>query len=1057
MSLSIVHITDFHFENSTIGSSLLLDSIEAVIRNYRGNTIVLSVSGDIAASGKQGEYEVALDFFADLSERLQSVSNKVHLLFVPGNHDVESPISYNVLNAMNNSALEKEYDRHLRKLDNFFAFASLFEQDYRRPTDYRPVEITDESDGTRFKFYLLNTACYSAVSGCPEDHGTDKGRLYIPEKAIAEIQGDSSAYSIVVAHHEPDWLIDSLALELKKKIDGHVEICLFGHMHRGDLEENSHDRSRSTFYSKGAELSQDAWKSSGFRVLTISGSKRTMQADTYCWDRDSVSFIKSDTQTNELPIKTGILRPTDEYLSDLNRSPFKDVPLSRYYTFPGLTSGYNTRDSKAVSIDSFSSLFSELSSHRCINISGDQSSGKTALLRMLYVESVERGYIPIMVSRDNSSALKKQIDSVFAEEYGTSPLTKAQYDQEDFSRKMLIIDDFDQLSSTSSRKHLLKNYLGRYQIIIIASFQPMQNDLHEYLDEYESPETFTCYSLSSFTKTHRDELIHNLGSVNNLSENEVQHIIRQVDHAAQMNGSLFCLNPSFTIQYLMLLLDSSKTERDHTEPFSKIYRTNLMNKIEQNCSRSSYLQSNPVSTVKPSKDEIVKETDIALREIAYHMFRSRKTILSSNEITMVIRDYNARYATSILTKWVLDLAEESGILSSDAESIDYYFSSNDELAFYIASSINSNLQQRGIGNPCEDADVQSLLQHIGLGINEKILIFLTAIHESPTLPQTVCSLAVDMVGDSCNAIFDCSVNPIVAAINTPPQLNAATPEDRNRQKETTDEIEKRKALNDKEAICYRGIFEYDDTELNRPAYKAFCCVKYLELAGKSLTNNYLTIPKVIKDHIAECLLYLPPKIIYLASYDIITHYDEIIPLLDENLCELNPLSAGKHRASELVYVLFTCFALTILENIAFTVSDAHSADFVLQHTRTINDGCPQNIQDGSSSVKIVSDLFRSIVLLCTGNPDNFLKEIKAITKHATKEKLVHELFCIRLIVNRFILLNPHLSSSVVDSLLSIAFPGETARENAKKQRLAILGKTREVSRSVLKEGKQVTD
>ena len=93
--ITILHLSDVHFKRKDKETTptfhqdvavKMIDTIKQHLDKYHVVPDVAAVTGDIAFSGKEYEYDEAKLFFKDLKAVLPS---KTEFLAVPGNHDVE--------------------------------------------------------------------------------------------------------------------------------------------------------------------------------------------------------------------------------------------------------------------------------------------------------------------------------------------------------------------------------------------------------------------------------------------------------------------------------------------------------------------------------------------------------------------------------------------------------------------------------------------------------------------------------------------------------------------------------------------------------------------------------------------------------------------------------------------------------------------------------------------------------------------------------------------------------------------------------------------------------
>ena len=93
--INILHLSDIHFKKDMEGKYPLypqkvgrwmIDSIKQHLDENMGKPDVVAVTGDIAFSGKEPEYEQAQKFFGSLKSVLPA---DTVFMPVPGNHDVD--------------------------------------------------------------------------------------------------------------------------------------------------------------------------------------------------------------------------------------------------------------------------------------------------------------------------------------------------------------------------------------------------------------------------------------------------------------------------------------------------------------------------------------------------------------------------------------------------------------------------------------------------------------------------------------------------------------------------------------------------------------------------------------------------------------------------------------------------------------------------------------------------------------------------------------------------------------------------------------------------------
>ena len=107
MDVIITHLTDIHIEDEADLNILadrtdsIVGAIAETIRNVKETVLLICVTGDVAQSGQEEQYEIAELFFDDIYEKILARYNglEVHFAFVPGNHDCDFDDSRNTARA----------------------------------------------------------------------------------------------------------------------------------------------------------------------------------------------------------------------------------------------------------------------------------------------------------------------------------------------------------------------------------------------------------------------------------------------------------------------------------------------------------------------------------------------------------------------------------------------------------------------------------------------------------------------------------------------------------------------------------------------------------------------------------------------------------------------------------------------------------------------------------------------------------------------------------------------------------------------------------------------
>ncbi len=251
--LTFLHLSDIHFQprqgsaqfdlDAQLRIPLLADiaSRPADGAKYDG----LFITGDIAFGGKKAEYDRAKLWLEEIYSRAGLLPERTYV--IPGNHDVnrEMVVSGGAI-WHNHEALRRTHDRVIRRdllrtqltrdpaCDPLspLQFYNEFAQGYVCRTERNqlawvhifPLRL---NDGSSLRINGLNSALNS-------DEGDDVGKLYVSPFQTQHLNRDSSMTDLVLCHHPPRWLLDSM--EIEGALKSFARVALFGHEHSHRLQ-----------------------------------------------------------------------------------------------------------------------------------------------------------------------------------------------------------------------------------------------------------------------------------------------------------------------------------------------------------------------------------------------------------------------------------------------------------------------------------------------------------------------------------------------------------------------------------------------------------------------------------------------------------------------------------------------------------------------------------------------------------------------------------------------------------------------------------------------------
>ncbi|UCH94181.1 MAG: metallophosphoesterase [Candidatus Aminicenantes bacterium] len=234
----ILHLSDIHFRQQkgdiTFRQEIREKMIQAVQNHLDEHNIeldVVAVTGDIAFSAKDHEYEEAENFFKNLQKILPQ---KSQILIVPGNHDVDRKgvSSIHPLHTVVKEGLKidelldtpEEIGRYISpKFESFRAFVDRIHPGlYTSTNDYYWVK---NFPGKDVSFLGLNSswACESS---------SDRGNITLGYPQVTNaFRQSKSKNKILLMHHPFDWFNEKDFYRYNGELEKNCSLVLYGHNH----------------------------------------------------------------------------------------------------------------------------------------------------------------------------------------------------------------------------------------------------------------------------------------------------------------------------------------------------------------------------------------------------------------------------------------------------------------------------------------------------------------------------------------------------------------------------------------------------------------------------------------------------------------------------------------------------------------------------------------------------------------------------------------------------------------------------------------------------------
>ena len=492
--LLIIQVSDIHLKNKgNIATERIADIAKAVANvEVDLRAAVIALSGDVAYSGALDEYNVAKTCInalkTELEAKLRSVP--VFVLGVPGNHDCDFKEEKSARPILIDS-IAKDPSRNFGAdvlaqctavQGNFFRFLDEIESPSRVRNvgdAYFEFEIPVGQLVVLFRCY--NTAMASVLHEKP-------GSLAVPHVLLnAQPPERAPDYIVSIFHHPYNWLSQYNVRTFRKHIDVTSDLILTGHEHDADNYAKYTRGGESMMYLEGPAFQEDGSTDySGFNAIWVDLVSQQQKVITFGWNESL--FEPTTANPKWQPFRrSSRLVARDFQITEAMEQELDD-PGAKYAhpTKPNLTLNdiYVFPDARVVMMDDKKKLLRDenveskdllkfISNKRRLLVIGKERAGKSSLAKILFRDSYEKGFVPVLLKCDQITSLEREkfeelVDRQFLSQYQNPKLPA--FNQLDRDQTVIIIDDFDHVRfAPKGRQKILSNIHKRFERVVIFS------------------------------------------------------------------------------------------------------------------------------------------------------------------------------------------------------------------------------------------------------------------------------------------------------------------------------------------------------------------------------------------------------------------------------------------------------------------------------------------------------------------------------------------------------------------------------------------------------------
>jgi len=640
MKLVLLHLSDIHFESSSDHAYQRKENIRNAIQNIDSEIehCILIISGDIAYSGLEKEYEVATQFIKFLIDEIKKLWDcSISIALVPGNHDCNFTKDQQIRNIVIEQILEgkteitdKIIDECTSVQDNYFTFESSIVK-YERKNAFDKLFLTNIELIKKFNisFKLFNTSWLS------KKH--EKQSELIFPISLLESNEEKADLVISIVHHPFNWLDADNAAIIKQNIEKNSDIILSGHEHnKSSYVKSGKTGINSTYFEAGVFQDKENPNKSEFNVLLIDLKAKKIKIFDFLWENNIYKQITEsqweDFQRNKFRTKH-LFQISKEFNDSLNdpgatfTHSKKEIKLGDIFIYPDL---------KELKIGENSTM--HMTSENILDkkytlIIGTDNIGKTTLCKKLFMDFHQSDYIPLLVNGEDfehkiqPDKIKRLLLKKVEKQY--SEYLRPRYEQLEKTKKVIIVDDFHKISYNAKGKNRILKVLMDIgdRVIILGNYTVQMEEILTSSKEVPSEiSKFNHYRILECGSYKKGELIKKwltLGKSYSFEEAElVKNIFKTLTLVDIIVGKN--LIPSYPI-FILAILQQIEAQIP-IDVNSKSYLYFYESLIKQTLFRSPY------------KLEIdTKYTFLSF--IAYHCYTKRKHKISKDDLKEIYDFY----------------------------------------------------------------------------------------------------------------------------------------------------------------------------------------------------------------------------------------------------------------------------------------------------------------------------------------------------------------------------------------------------------------------------------
>lgn len=943
MAIILAQIGDIHFRHPNDPALTRAEQLGAAIAAEATadvSTIVLAICGDAAYSGLRNEFAIATDFIKKIENaiKLRHPAITIVRIIIPGNHDCNFSGDQAARDVMLRAITETEIPAKsiqeiiLGPLTEYFAFSEALAGTTSAITASTPFyHFVDVPDGTSIlRVHLLNTAWMSSIHEKP-------GSLLFPLAAL-QPPAQPANCSIAILHHPTHWFTQPQAMrQLRDRIAQVASVVLVNHEHVPEASEHTNiygldgGASKILYISGGVVQEAGNAMQCSFNLLRIDMADNSVAlARLEYRQNDSAPYFER-TGAKTLSLATmglglgaagfALSATMANYLDDPGapvahprRDPRIPVLLSDIYLYPDLwelDAEHDGGDQKQIRSPK---VADEVLGSPQILITGGEKSGRTSLVKRLFLEAFRRGQVPLIIKGKDLpkklARLRETLRKCVGEQY--SNLTADAFEQLPPATRVILIDDVHHMpAAADTRKSLFEELERQFGHVILCGDDLIKLDELRGKDGRDSGLwEYRHLIILGFGEYLREQFVRQWMLLSGDTVPEEDELESEVDRVCGLLNAVIRkqLLPAYPL-FLIVVLQQADSAKASVQggSFGHLFGgviTAILNK-------SQFTRIN------------VGDKYHYLAALAKKMFDCKSMSLTLTAAEAWHKSYWDDIELSIDFTKLLDDLTALGMVTVTDDGLrfkySYYF------CFFMAYYLNQTVHA-----PDTRQLIADLCKRLHHRVSADIVLFLAHLTGDPIVLDEMVKTCDQLYASVTPATLEADVEPLNRISQNIELLELpGTPPDENRRqlKLRNDEVitERLAAAKANEEIEPPEA----DTEAVRRLFELSAAYKTIQILGQALRNIAGSANKQRKEEVIDKIIMLARRI--LGSYlELLT--EQQLPLLIEELAaahkdqqpELTRVDLHNQVSHHLVGLsMFVCFA--VVKHTTFSVGSENLA------------------------------------------------------------------------------------------------------------------------------------